>query len=76
LWKFLRRGKMTKDAKIVFNGWLKLSESEKKEIEETIFNYKKLDYWEKDSMQKSMQRFCESISLGPHASNTCPCCGR
>lgn len=70
---------MNKKTAHVLQGFLSLSDEEKKEIIEQIEEYKKYPYLTKDSIEKSLnENFgmeSHSISLGP-SPNSCPCCGK
>ena len=60
---------MTKKSELVFNGWLKLTDSEKEEVLEEIRKYQSLNYFEKRTITE------RKIITGP-IDSTCPCCGR
>jgi hypothetical protein len=60
---------MTKKSELVFNGWLKLTESEKEEVLDEIKKYQNLGYIEKRAITE------RKIITGP-IGGTCPCCGR
>lgn len=66
---------MTDKATLVLNGFLKLNETEKREVVDEINNYFKADQTRKNSMCESFRRKSAGVVLGP-TSGSCPCCGR
>jgi hypothetical protein len=68
---------MNKKAAHVLQGFLSLSDDDKKEVIKQIEEYKKYPYTTKEIIQKSINESFESnsISLGP-SPNSCPCCGK
>ena len=70
---------MNKKTAHVLQGFLLLSDEEKKEIIEQIEEYKKYPITAKGLIQKSLKEHfgmeSHGISLGP-SPNSCPCCGK
>ncbi len=65
---------MNERTRIVFNGFLELTQSEQQEFISAVINHSRMTEVEKrlvESETKSMTR----VSLGP-LGNVCPCCGR
>lgn len=60
---------MTRNSELVFDGWLRLTENEKKEVLEEINKFQNLGYLEKRTIIE------RKIVTGPIGS-ICPCCGR
>lgn len=61
----------------VFNGFLALKESEKREFIEHIKEYEKFPFTTEKNLRKSINENFDShgITLGP-SPNSCPCCGK
>ena len=62
---------MTKDADLVFMGWLRLSDNEKGDVLEEIRKFQSLGYLDKRTL---IEKKAEIIT-GP-VGLVCPCCGR
>lgn len=65
---------MTKKSEFVFNGWLNLTDSEKKEVLKEIENYIDVSDFSKRLIIEKYKKRADIIT-GPLGS-TCPCCGR
>ena len=65
---------MTTDAKRLIKVFLKLSDSDKKEVTDFIKSYSDSSYFEKG--QRSESFLNETRVLGPISSNICPYCGK
>jgi hypothetical protein len=66
---------MTDNAKLVLNGFLKLTTSEQSEVVDEINYYYKADETKKRTMCESLKKIRAGVILGP-TSGSCPCCGR
>ena len=60
--------------RFVFNGWVNLSETEKRELAEAIKEYEEMSPERKRI--KELQESIKGIDLGPLSAITCSCCGR
>lgn len=65
---------MTGKSILVANGFLKLTDEEKKEVVTEIQKYYNANPTEKRSLENSIERTA-GVVLGP-THGTCPCCGR
>ncbi len=65
---------MTDDAKLVLAGYTKLSQDDRKAVQEEIEKFERAEIGQMQSIQEDFEKTA-SIVLGPVGSK-CPCCGR
>lgn len=65
---------MKDNVRFVFNGWVNLTASEKRELAEAINEYE--DMSPEKKRIKELQESVKGIDLGPLSTITCSCCGR
>jgi uncharacterized protein YihD (DUF1040 family) len=66
---------MTDKTALVVHGFLKLTDSEKKEVIDELKKYYDIDSQKKIEMGAAYRVKRAGVILGP-TSGTCPCCGR
>lgn len=68
---------MTRNASLVFRGWLDLSQTEKNELVTEINNYIRSNPSQKSQIQsRALTETKLAFDTGPTSSSSCPCCGR
>jgi hypothetical protein len=65
---------VTTNVELVFNGFCKLSDSEKKDVIDAIIDYQKADIKGRRAIVEGSEKRAR-IQLGP-VGTLCPCCGR
>lgn len=65
---------MDDQTKKVFAGWLRLTEEERRQLEQEIAAFSRKTSWEQAALRESMAK-AQKVATGP-IDSVCPCCGR
>jgi hypothetical protein len=66
---------MNDKTKRVLAGWLKLTESERADVERELTRIKSAPTWQQANMREELSNVVTRVASGPYGEG-CPCCGR